>query len=368
MKNNKKVKTLKIKPLNDGYYMPGEFEKQNGVFMLWPQRNDNWRNNAKHAQEAFVEVATAISKFEKVIMGVNDDRYENSRNMLPREVEVVIIENNDSWARDCGPTKLINNKGYIRNVSWVFNAWGGLVDGLYHPWDKDDKVAKRFSKLIGIDYYQAPFVLEGGSIHVDGQGTLFTTEACLLSKGRNPNLSKKEIEILLKEYLGVKKVIWLPNGIYGDETNEHIDNMLQVVEPGHVLLHWTNDKNDPQYNYSKKAYDILTKTRDAKGRRIKVTKLIVPSPLITITKEESEGIKNVEGTLPRNKGDRMAASYINHLIINEAVIVPQFGIETDKVAINTLKEVYKNRKIIPIKRAREIILGGGNIHCITQQF
>ncbi len=361
-------KILKTTPKQDGFHMPGEFEKQNGIFMLWPERTDNWRNGAKPAQHAFVEVATAISKFEKVIMGVNDGQYENARNMLPEEIDVIEMSNNDSWSRDCGATKLVDKNGNIRNVSWKFNAWGGLVDGLYFPWDKDDKVAKKFSNLKSIDYYEAPFVLEGGSIHVDGEGTLYTTEACLLSEGRNPDLTKEELENLLKEYLNIEKIIWLPNGIHGDETNEHVDNILQVVEPGHVLLHWTEDKNDVQYKYSKETYDILTSSIDAKGRKIKVTKLVAPNPLIIVTKEESEGVDAVDGTLPRQSGDRMAASYINHLIINGAVLVPQFGIETDKEAIKTLEKVYKGRKIIPIKKAREIILGGGNIHCITQQF
>ncbi len=361
-------KILKTLPRDDGFYMPAEFVKQNGVFLLWPQRTDNWRNGAKPAQKVFAQIAKEISKFEEVIIGVNDNQYENARNMVDEKVNIVEISSDDSWSRDCGATKLIDQNGNIRNVSWRFNAWGGLTDGLYFPWDKDDRVAKKFSNMKNIDYYEAPIVLEGGSIHVDGEGTLYVTEACLLSEGRNPELTKEELEEILKQYLNVSKIIWIPHGIYNDETNEHVDNILQVVEPGHLLLNWTDDVNDVQYEFSKKAYDILTSSTDAKGRTIKVTKLVAPNPLILVSEEESKGVDAVEGTLPREVGDRMAASYINHLVINGAVLVPQFDLPTDQIAYETLKEVYKNREIIFIKDAREIILGGGNIHCITQQY
>ncbi len=361
-------KVIKSTPKADGYRMPGEFEKHIGTYMLWPQRTDNWRNGAKPAQKVFAKVANTIAKYEKMIVGVNDDQYDNARGVLDESVDVIEMSNNDSWIRDCGATKLVNASGEIRNVSWNFNAWGGLVDGLYFPWDKDDRVAEKISNLQGNDYYKAPFVLEGGSIHVDGEGTVYTTEACLLSEGRNPDLTKYQIEQFLKEYLGAEKVIWLPHGIYDDETNEHVDNIMQVVEPGHVLLHWTDDKTDVQYELSKKALDVLKSETDAKGRKIKVTKLVAPNPLIVVTKTESSGVDAVNGTLPRQAGDRMAASYINHLIINGAVIAPAFGIPTDNEAKKILESVYPGRKIEMIKGAREIILGGGNIHCITQQF
>lgn len=355
-------------PKKDGYRMPAEFEKHIGTYLLWPERTDNWRNGAKPAQRVFANVAKKISEYENVVVGVSNEQYENARGMLDSKISVIEISNNDSWIRDCGPTKVINGEGKIRNVSWKFNAWGGLVDGLYFPWNKDDKVAEKISNIQNNDYYQAPIILEGGSIHVDGEGTIYTTEACLLSKGRNPNLTKKEIENYLKSYLGGEKVIWLPRGIYNDETNEHVDNIIQIVEPGHVLLHWTYDKNDVQYELSKQVLNLLESSTDAKGRKIKVTKLIAPNPLIIVTNEEAKGVDVVNGTLPRKEGDRMAASYINHLIINGAVIAPSFGIPTDLIAKETLQKAYPNRKIEMIKNAREIILGGGNIHCITQQY
>lgn len=360
------MKTLKSSPKSDGYRMPAEFEPHRGVYILWPERPDNWRNGGKPAQKTFVDVAATIAKFEHVTVGVNDDQYENAVTMLPDNIEVIEMSNNDSWIRDCGATFVKNDKGDMRAVDWHFNAWGGLVDGLYFPWDKDDHIAQKMAELEHVDRYRLDdFTLEGGSIHTDGEGTLITTEECLLSKGRNPQLSKLQIEEVLKEYLGLEKVIWLPKGIYLDETNGHVDNIANFVSPGHVLLAWTDDKNDPQYAASKADLDVLENTTDAKGRKIKVTKLYVPKP-VKITKEESEGVDAVDGTLPRIEGDRLAASYVNYYTANGGIVFPTFNDPNDEKAKKTLQECYPNREILGVP-AREILLGGGNIHCITQQ-
>lgn len=360
------MKTLKSTPRADGFRMPGEFEPHRGVYILWPERPDNWRNGGKPAQRQFVEVATAISQFEHVTVGANDDQYENARYMLPDNIEVVEISNNDAWVRDCGATFVKNDKGDMRAVDWHFNSWGGLVDGLYFPWDKDDRVAQKMAELEHVDRYRLnDFVLEGGSIHVDGEGTLITTAQCLLSKGRNPQLSKSEIEDVLKEYLNVQKVIWLNQGIYLDETNGHVDNIANFVKPGLVTLAWTDDKDDPQYAISKENYDILTNSTDAKGRPIKVEKMYLPKP-ITITEEESEGVDVVEGSFPRTPGERLAASYINYYTANGGIVFPLFDDPNDERAKETLQKLYPDRKIVGVP-AREILLGGGNIHCITQQ-
>lgn len=360
------MKTLTSTPQQDGYRMPGEFEEHQGVYILWPQRPDNWRNGGKPAQHTFVKVAEAISQFEHVTVGVNDDQYENARTMLPDNVEVVEISNDDSWVRDCGATFVKNDKGGLRAVDWTFNSWGGLVDGLYFPWDKDDRVAQKMAEMEHVDRYRLDdFILEGGSIHVDGEGTLITTEECLLSKGRNAQLSKEQIEEVLKTHLNLKKIIWLKNGIYNDETNGHVDNIANFVKPGVVALAWTDDKNDPQYQISKENLDILEHATDAKGRQIKVVKLNVPKPVL-ITKEESEGVDAVDGTLPRQAGDRLAASYVNYYTANGGTVYPTFGDPADDNAQKVLEQLYPDRKVVGVP-AREILLGGGNIHCITQQ-
>lgn len=354
-------------PKNDGFRMPGEFEPHSGSYIIWPERPDNWRNGAKPAQEVFLNVINAIAKYESITVCVNERQYLHVLGLVQnKNIKVVEMSNNDSWIRDCGATFVVNGNGEMRGVDWHFNAWGGLVDGLYFPWDKDDAVASKMCELERVDRYRLDeFVLEGGSIHADGEGTLLVTEECLLSEGRNPHLTKEEIENTLKEYLNVEKILWIPKGIYNDETNGHVDNICNFVRPGVVVLAWCEEEEDPQYEISKKAYDYLSAEVDAKGRKLEIHKMLVPSPIL-ITKEESLGVDAVDGTLPRNEGDRMAASYVNYYTVNNAIILPVFGDANDEKAIELLSKLYPNRTIETVY-AREILLGGGNVHCITQQ-
>ena len=360
------MKRLDSIPSKDGFRMPGEFERHSGTYMIWPERPDNWRLGAKPAQKVFVEVANAIGKYEPITMVVSRAQYDNARNMLADYVKVVEMSNDDSWMRDCGATFVVNDRGDMRGIDWKFNAWGGLVDGLYFPWDQDDKIAQKMCEIEQVDSYRLDdFILEGGSIHVDGEGTLITTEECLLSEGRNSHLTKEEIEKVLCETLNLEKVLWIPNGIYNDETNGHVDNICNFVKPGVVVLAWTDDESDPQYAISKAAYDYLSSVTDAKGRKLEIHKLYCPAPIL-ITKEESEGVDAVDGTLPREEGDRLAASYANYYTGNGFVALPVFNDPNDQKAIDLLQLLYPDRDIVPIY-AREILLGGGNIHCITQQ-
>ncbi len=352
-------------PREDGYFMPAEYSRHNGTWMLWPERPDNWRAGARPAQAAFVEVANAISGFEPVTMCVSARQYQNARQMLPATIRVVEISNNDAWMRDCGPTFVINRQNGIRGVDWEFNAWGGLSGGLYFPWDQDNLVARKVLDMERVDRYKAPFVLEGGSIHVDGDGTLLTTEECLLNPNRNPGMSKKEIEEELRQYTGVEKILWLTQGIFMDETNGHVDNFACFLRPGVVALAWTDDPLDRQYPISLDAFLRLSRMVDARGRNLEIVKIPLPDP-ITITQEESAGVEMVDGTLPRKEGDRLAASYINFYYCNGGVVVPIFNDRHDELALSILKKAIPDRKIVGIY-AREILLGGGNIHCITQQ-
>lgn len=354
-------------PKQDGFYMPSELAEHRCTYVLWPERGDNWRNNAENAQEVFKQVIQTIAKHEPVIVGVNPSQYAHVLNLNMPGVQVVEISNNDSWIRDCGATFVVNGQGNMRAVDWAFNAWGGLVNGLYFPWDQDDLVAAKMCAIEAVNRYRlSDFVLEGGSIHSDGEGTVLTTEECLLDPGRNPDLTKEQIEEKLKEYLGAEKVLWIPKGIYMDEdTNGHVDNICQFVAPGKVVLAWEDNQDDPQYERSKAALDYLESQTDAKGRKIEVVKIHVPNP-ITITKEEADGVDIVEGTFPRREGDRLPASYINYYNCNGAVILPVFDDPHDQAAIDTLQQLFPDKTIEPIY-AREILLGGGNIHCITQQ-
>ncbi|MBQ2638414.1 agmatine deiminase [Candidatus Saccharibacteria bacterium] len=354
-------------PKGDGFYMPSELSEHVATYLLWPERPDNWRGGAKPAQHAFVEVVKAIAKHEPVVLGVNESQYAHVLGMNLENVHVVEISNNDSWIRDTGPTFVINGEGELRGVDWKFNGYGGLYNGIYFPWDFDDQIAAKVCAIEGVDRYRTDnFVLEGGSVHSDGEGTLLVTEETCLDKGRNPDLSKEEIEKYLLDYCGAEKVLWLPYGIYKDEdTNGHIDNICQFVAPGKVVLAWEDNEQDPQHERSKKDLEYLESVTDAKGRKLEVIKIHVPNP-ITITKEESEGVDVVEGTFPRNEGDRLPASYINYYNCNGAVILPIFNDEHDQAAINILQDCFPDKTIETVY-AREILLGGGNIHCITQQ-
>jgi agmatine deiminase len=344
-----------------------EFEPHEQTWILWPERPDNWRMGAKPAQRAFADVAIAIAEFEPVTMGVSTRQFQNARNQLPEHIRVVEISYNDSWMRDCGPIFVKNDKGEVRVVNWQFNAWGGLYDGLYFPWDLDEQVPVKVAEIERLDRYDAPMVLEGGSINVDGEGTLLTTEECLLSPGRNPHLTKEEIEANLSDYLNIQKVIWLGRGVDPTETNGHVDGVCCFARPGVVLLHWTDDTKHPDYEIVHDAFERLSKECDAKGRKLEIHKLYGGSDMRPITKEESEGVDIVKGSKPRQEGDELGSSYINFFIANGAVIVPAFGDEYDARAIETFKQVFSDRKVVSIPDAREISLGGGNIHCITQQ-
>jgi agmatine deiminase len=357
-------KVIESTPQGDGFRMPGEFEPHEGCWLLWPERPDNWRWGAKPAQRAFTEVATAISRFERVTMGTSNAQFRNARGMLPPEVRVVEMSNNDSWMRDCGPT-FVSDGHTLRAVDWEFNAWGGLEGGLYFPWDLDELVAPKVTEIERVDRYKAPLILEGGSIEVDGQGTLMVTEECLLNPNRNPKLSKEEIEADLRAYLGVEKILWLSKGVFNDETNGHVDNLCRFVRPGVVVLTWTDDRDDPQYDISADAFERLSRATDARGRRLEIHRLHQPGPL-HITKEESEGVDAIEGTLPRQEGDRLPASYVNFYLANGAVIAPVFHDPHDAAALQMLQELMPDRQVVPVY-SREILLGGGNIHCITQQ-
>ena len=356
-------------PKKDGYRMPGEFEPQECIWMLWPHRPDNWRDGAKPAQKAYADVARGIAQFEPVIVGVNPEDYAAAHYVLAGEENILVVEmtSDDSWIRDCGPTFVVNDDGDVRAVHWHFNAWGGLVDGLYFPWDQDALVGLKVADLAGVDRYRPDsFVLEGGSIHVDGEGTVMTTEMCLLSEGRNPELSKEQIENYLCEYLGVDKVIWIKDGIDPEETNGHIDDVACFVRPGEVACIWTDDEDNPFYEAAHAAYETLSNATDAKGRQLKVHKLTMPKEPTYMTQEEVDAIDVVEGTIPRTTDDVCIASYMNFLIGNDFVLVPQYDDEYDEMALHQVQEMFPERDVVGVP-TREVAYGGGNIHCITQQ-
>ena len=378
------MKNIKTIPSADGYYMPAEYACHKGCILIWPQRPGSWKKNPEAAEKAFCAVMQAIAESEAVYLACGKAALPRAKafadeynRQFQREISekkhfpVVVFEaeTDDAWARDIGPTFVVKDDT-VRGISWTFNAWGGEEDGLYASWQKDDAFAAAFAKREGYVCYDAsPFVLEGGSIHSDGEGTVMVTESCLLSRGRNPQLSKAEIEEKLQQFLGAEKVLWLPRGIYNDETNEHVDNVCAFIRPGEVVLAWTDREDDPQYPLSLACLRYLESKTDARGRRIKVHKLPIPDVPVCVTKEDLEGYAFEDGEDTREEGERLAASYVNFYFSNGAVVMPAFGgenIKSDQRAAEIMEKLCPERKVITVD-ARDILTGGGNIHCITQQ-
>ena len=353
-------------PAAEGYWMPAEFEPHEATWLLWPQRTDNWRDSARPAQEAVLKVAAAIGHFEPVTLGVLPEHYEDLRPIIPRGVQPANIEYDDIWVRDIGPTFLVAElPDTLRSIQWRFNAWGGL----YKPYTRDLTVPREISSdAFGRemrDRYAAPITLEGGAIHVDGQGTVLLTEECVLDPNRNPGMTREQAEVVLRDYLGVDQFIWLSKGVFNDETTGHVDNLACFVGPGKVCLTWTDDKRDPQYAISLDAWERLNDARDALGRRLEIFKVPMPGPL-HMTEEEARGLVPSESMKRRYAGDRLAASYVNFYIANGGIIMPLLDPRTDEQAAAVLRRACPDRLIVAVP-AREILLGGGGIHCITQQ-
>ena len=348
-------------PRADGFRMPAEFEPHAGCWMAWPRRPDNWRDAGRPAQEAFARVAAAIAASEPVTMAVSGAERERCRATLPSAVRVVELPYDDAWTRDTGPAFVVDGAGGLRGVDWRFNAWGGL----YPDFEADDRFARRVLAVEGAARYRAPLVLEGGSIHVDGEGTVLTTEECLLNPNRNPELERGAIEARLCDHLGAERVVWLGRGVVDDETDGHVDNLACFVRPGVVALSWCGDPADPMHEVSADAERRLLAARDARGRSLEVVRLPVPGPLF-MTGEEAAGLVPAPGTQPRRAGDRLAGSYANFYVATTRVVFPLLDERHDEDAAATLQACFPDREVVGVP-GREILLGGGNVHCITQQ-
>ncbi|GJP82417.1 hypothetical protein CLOP_g12678 [Closterium sp. NIES-67] len=334
-----------------GFRMPAEWERHDGCWMIWPERPDNWRDAAVPAQQAFAAVAGCISRFEPVSMLVSGAQWQNARQQLPPSVRVIEMSSNDAWARDICPTFVVKDtpegERHVAAIDWTFNAWGGAESGCYADWSLDDAIPAKMSELIaGCTRHRTSLVMEGGSLHVDGEGTLLTTSQCLLSPTRNPALSRAAIQLHLSALLGASCVIWLPHGLQGDEdTDGHVDNVACFVAPAHVLLAWTDDPSHPQYSVCQAAHEVLSASRDAKGRSLRITHLPLPPPLY-YSQHDVQGLAQEGGHAQRQAGDLMPASYINFYLPNGAVVAPAFGIpSSDQHAFEVLQKVFPDREV-----------------------
>ncbi len=339
-------------PQSLNYYMPPEWHQHECCWMQWPHEDPN-RNSYleveswsyfdfEKGRHKWAEVAKSISNFEKVKMIVHPMDIKIAKTILHNSIEICEIKNDDCWARDSGATFLLNDKRKLGGIDWEFNGWGK-----FSPHDSDNKIAKFMIEKSSAEYFKSSMVLEGGSIHVDGAGTLITTEQCLLNKNRNPNLSKIEIEENLKKYLNIKKIIWLKHGT-DEGTDGHVDNIACFADENKVLALACNDKQDPFYDKLNENLEILKTEKDADGRRLEVIEIEM----------------SYKRLIP---DDNEPSSYINFYIANGGIVMPSFDDEkADKKAQNIIKSVFPKRKILALNGI-DISLGGGNIHCITQQ-
>lgn len=330
------------------YRMPAEWVKHSRTFVSWPVQDSMvYPEDYETASEGYAQIIQAIAEFEPVTVVVNAAAVARAKLYFTEaNIEFLPIEHNDAWLRDNGPTFIVNEQGGVAGVNWGFNAWGEK----HKPWDLDDQVAPKILEHVGLQRFDAPFILEGGSIHVDGEGTLITTEECLLNPNRNPNLSREQIEDYLKKYLSIKKVIWLKNGLSGDETDGHVDNIACFAAPGKVIVQVCDDPEDKNYAITREMLEILRNTIDAKGRKLEIIP-IQQAPLTTY------------------KDNRLTLSYLNFYLVNGGIILPVFGgaaEETDRLAEKVLCEVFPDRRIRTVN-GMVIIREGGNVHCITQQ-
>jgi agmatine deiminase len=330
-----------------GFYMPGEWHPHKRCWMSWPGEITGDGGRVAPARLTSASVAAAVARFEPVIMLANDADVVHARTLCGSPVEVQAAPIDDGWFRDNGPSFVIDGEGGMIGVNWDFNGWG-VKPGI--PFARDRAVTKLILEREGITRVAAPMILEGGSFHVDGEGTLLTTEQCLLNPNRNPHLSRGEIEEHLKNYLGVDKVIWLKQGVVDDMTDGHIDLLAAFVAPGVVLALGCDDSADANYIAIQANLEILRGGRDAKSRKFEVIEL--PQP--------PAAYNEVTGT-------RLGLSHLNFYLANGGVILPVFDEpKSDGVARGIFREVFRDLEIVP-ERSRDLLYAGGNIHCITQQ-
>lgn len=332
-------------PVESGFMMPPEWIRHRRTIMEWPVKEALWPEPFEEILPAYAEIVNTIARFEPVTLLVNPHLVEEARTFCNNNIEILPVKHNDSWARDNGPTFIINPQGEIAGINWIFNGWGGK-----YPSEDDNRVAPTLLKNWNLRQFDAPLVMEGGSFHVDGEGTLLTTEECLLNPNRNPGLTRNEIEAYLEKYLNVSKIIWLKRGWTGDDTDGHIDNVACFAKPGTIITQICSDPKDPNYTISQENLDILRRETDARGRRLEI---------ITIEQPQATYYEDT----------RLTLSYLNFYFVNSGIILPVFGginTESDKKAAAVLQKVFPDRSVVPVN-GLIVARGGGNVHCLTQQ-
>jgi agmatine deiminase len=338
------ARTLLDTPRAVGLAMPAEWELHERTLMAWPVRVDLWGDGLVQARRDYAEIARAIAAFEPVLMVAPPGSAGEIRRRCGRGVDVVELPIDDSWIRDSGPI-FVTGGGARAGVDFGFNGWGGK----FEPCDRDDALPAALLGHLGADRFEAPLILEGGSIAVDGDGTLITTEQCLLHPSRNPTLERDEIEALLRDYLGAEKVIWLPHGLLEDhDTDGHVDNVAAFLAPGRVLLQ-TAPPGTPNHERLAQNLECLRAATDARGR---------PIDVVELEELPQTSVRGMPGCVP----------YTNLYLANGAAIVPVAGDDPDRddEVLAMLASLFDGREVVPVP-GRTLAEGGGGVHCITQQ-
>ena len=335
-----------------GYAMPAEWARHRATWLSWPHNLETWPTDLEKVRELWIQMVRVLAPYEQVCLLVNDARTEQevtarltAAGAPLANVTLLRIPTIDVWMRDYGPTFVTRNAhdAPLAFNDWIFNGWGGK----YPTYQEDDGVARAIAAQLNVPVFDHEIILEGGSIEVNGAGVCLTTEQCLLNRNRNPHMSRQEIEQYLKNSLGVSQVIWLGEGIVGDDTDGHIDDIARFVNPTTVVCIVEANSKDENYRLLQENYERLQRAKDPFGRRLELVRLPCPSSIYF-------------------DNTRLPASYANFYIANEVVLAPVFDDVNDKEAIGILQELFPERKVIGL-RCNEVVAGLGAIHCVTQQ-
>lgn len=335
-----------------GYRFPAEFEPHAATWLSWPHKEASWPGKIDSIFPAYAKFIQILSEGEEVHINVSNQAMENFARKHLAQVEATMDQvffhqfpTNDAWCRDHGPAFLVNEQAEQRKalVKWNYNAWGGK----YPPFDLDNEIPYHIARYRNISTFSPGIIMEGGSIEVNGKGTLMTTEACLLNPNRNPHLSKPEIEVYLKEYYGVDHILWLKDGIVGDDTDGHIDDLTRFVNADTVVTVVEEDKSDENYEVLKENVELLEQMTLENGKSLNIVKLPMPKAVIF-------------------EDMRLPASYANFYIANTSVIVPTFRDSNDDKALSILQSCFPDRKVVGVD-SWDLIWGLGSFHCLSQQ-
>lgn len=337
-----------------GFHMPAEWRTHQATWLTWPKDPETWPERVSHVEEIYLQMMAALTPHETVNLLVDDELTEQAvkERCTPstaNNIRFHRIGTVDSWVRDYGPNFLINADGAVAFNDWIFNAWGNKYETL----KQDDRVPRLLEPVLQLQRFEPGIVLEGGAIDVNGAGCVLTTEQCLLNPNRNPQLTRAEIEDYLKNYLGVSKVLWLAEGIVGDDTDGHIDDIARFVGPTTIVCAVEDDPQDANYELLQDNLERLRSMTDVDGHPFEIVTLPMP------------GVVGGTSTDTRNL-DRLPASYANFYIANRVVLAPVFGHANDKRAVETLQRVFPDRRVVPIN-CEPLVWGMGTIHCVTQQ-